>query len=124
VRVRLDNQFIDDLPVIKPGMLARVTLPVGAPASALMVPKDAIVLGGASPVVYAVTPGKGADSPGTARLVPVQLGVVEDGLIQVKGELKPGEQVVCQGNERLMPGQPVSILPTAPARQAAALKRD
>ena len=124
VRVRLDNQFVDELPVIKPGMLARVTLPIGAPASALMVPKDAIVLGGVTPVVYAVTPGKGANAPSTVRLVPVQLGVVDEGLIQVKGDLKTGEQVVCQGNERLLPGQPVSILPAAPARQAAALKRD
>ena len=124
VRVRLDNQFVDELPVIKPGMLARVTLPIGAPASALMVPKDAIVLGGVTPVVYAVTPGKGATAPSTVRLVPVQLGVVDEGLIQVTGDLKTGEQVVCQGNERLLPGQPVSILPAAPARQAAALKRD
>ena len=100
-------------------MLARVTLPVGAPASALMVPKDAIVLGGPSPIVFAVVPAKDKATPHTVRLVPVQLGVVDDNLIQVKGDLKPDEQVVHQGNERLRPGQPISILPTAPSRQAA-----
>ena len=120
VKVRLENQFVDDLPVIKPGMLARVTLPVGAPSSALLVPKDAIVLGGPSPIIFVVTPGKDKATPSTARLVPVQLGVVEDNLIQVKGELKPGEQVVYQGNERLMPGQAVVVLPAAPSRQASA----
>ncbi len=119
VKIRVENQFVDGLPMIKPGMLARVTLPVGAPASALMVPKDALVLGGPSPVVYAVVPGKDKNGPSTVRLVPVQLGVVDEDLIQVKGELQPGEQVVHQGNERLFPGQPVAILPSAPVAKAA-----
>lgn len=119
VKVRVQNEFIDGRPVIKPGMLARVSLPVGTASTALLVPKDAIVLGGATPVVYAVAPGKTKDVPTTARLVPVQLGVVEGNLIEVKGDLKAGDQVVFQGNERLMPGAPVSVLPDAPARQAA-----
>jgi RND family efflux transporter MFP subunit len=120
VKVRVHNEFVDDRPLIKPGMLARVTLPVGRESTALLVPKDAIVLGGPTPIVYAVTPGKDRNSPGIARLVPVQLGIVEDDLIQVKGELKPGELVVYQGNERLMPGAPVTILPEPASRQAAA----
>lgn len=119
VKVRVQNQFVDERPLIKPGMLARVTLPVGKESTALMVPKDAIVLGGPTPVLYAVTPGKDKQSPSTARLVPVQLGIVEDELIEVKGQLKPGELVVYQGNERLMPGAPVSILPQPAARQAS-----
>ena len=119
VKVRVENQIIDDLPVIKPGMLARVTLPTGSPAMALMVPKDAIVLGGPTPVVFVVAPGKG-DAPATARRVSVQLGVVKDDLIEVKGDLKSDDKVVYQGNERLMPGQPVALLPDSPARQAAA----
>ena len=122
VKVRVENQTVDGQPLIKPGMLARVTLPVGAPASALMVPKDAIVLGGPSAVIYVVAPGKDKTTPSTARLVSVQLGVVDENLIQVKGEVKPGEQVVYQGNERLFPGQPIAILPASPTRQAAATR--
>lgn len=120
VKVRVENQFADELPVIKPGMLARVTLPVGAPASALLVPKDAVVLGGPMPVVFALNPAKDKTGPRTVRPVPVQLGVVEENLIQVKGELKRGDQVVTQGNERLMPSQPVSVLPATTSRQASA----
>lgn len=116
VKVRVKNDFVDGRPLIKPGMLARVTLPVGAASTALMVPKDAIVLGGPTPIVYAITPGSGTNGPSTARLVPVQLGIVENDLIEVRGDLKPGDQVVCQGNERLMPGAPISVLPAPVAR--------
>jgi hypothetical protein len=123
VKVRLQNHFTDGIPYIKPGMLARVTLPTGAPTKAMLVPKDAIVLGGPTPVVFAVAESKDAKGPSTVRKVPVQLGVVEGGLIEVKGELSAGDQVVSQGNERLMNGQPVSVLPDGNARQAAAVKR-
>lgn len=118
VKVRVNNSFNDNLPLIKPGMLARVTLPVGAPATATLVPKDAVVLGGASPVVYAIVPGKDKQSPTTVRLVPVQLGTVENHLIEVRGDLRAGDQVVSQGNERLMPGQAVSVLPSPKATAA------
>jgi hypothetical protein len=100
-------------------MLARVTLPVGAPATATLVPKDAVVLGGASPVVYAIVPGKDKQTSATVRLVPVQLGMVENHLIEVRGDLRAGDQVVSQGNERLMPGQPVSVLPSPKTTAAA-----
>jgi RND family efflux transporter MFP subunit len=119
VKVRVTNTFNDNLPLIKPGMLARVTLPVGAPATATLVPKDAVVLGGASPVVYAIVPGKDKPSPTTVRLVPVQLGMVEDHLIEVRGDLRAGDRVVSQGNERLMPGQAVTVLPSPKATAAA-----
>ena len=52
---------------------------------------------------------EGAESPqGTprARAAWRRLGRI----LQVTGELKPGESVVVQGNERLMPGQHVSIV--------------
>jgi HlyD family secretion protein len=119
VKVRVENKFVDELPVLKPGMIARVTLPVGPNSSAMMVPKDAVVLGGASPVVYVVAAGKADAKTSTVRLVPVQLGVVEGEFIQVKGELQANDRVVVQGNERLMPGQDISILPAADAKKTA-----
>ena len=89
--------------IVKPGMLARVNLEVGRPRKALLVSKDAIVLSGAERSVVKINDGK-------ALLVSVRLGGEYDGRVEVEGELKPGDQVVVRGNERLFPGQPVRIL--------------
>jgi hypothetical protein len=43
------------------------------------------------------------------------LGVADGGEMQVMGDLKPGQDVVIRGNERLMPGAPV-VVADAPAR--------
>ncbi|HAA50310.1 MAG TPA: efflux RND transporter periplasmic adaptor subunit [Planctomycetaceae bacterium] len=114
VKIRLSNTITEGRPLIKAGMLSRVTLPTGARTRALLVPKDALVLGGRSPVVYVVGADKADPKKQVVRLVPVRLGVASGSLIQVTGEIAAGQQVVVQGNERLRPGQSVSPRP-APA---------
>ncbi|MEX2138778.1 MAG: efflux RND transporter periplasmic adaptor subunit [Pirellulales bacterium] len=113
VRVRLDNKIVDGQPRIKAGMFARATLAVGRTANAVLVPKDAVVLGGPTPVVF-VTAGGGANAQGAktakVRSASVQLGAAWEGYIQVTGEVKPGDTVIVQGNERLMPGQSVVVV--------------
>jgi multidrug efflux pump subunit AcrA (membrane-fusion protein) len=52
----------------------------------------------------------GAGSSAKVRQVEVALGVVSGDRVQVKGEIKPGHQVVIQGNERLRSGQAVSVI--------------
>ncbi|MBW2580623.1 MAG: efflux RND transporter periplasmic adaptor subunit, partial [Deltaproteobacteria bacterium] len=47
---------------------------------------------------------------GVAQSLPVQLGVASGSMIEVKGPIKAGMQVVTRGNERLRPGQPVQII--------------
>jgi RND family efflux transporter MFP subunit len=102
VKIRVPNRTVNDQPLLKSNLFARVTLPLGKAEKATLVPKDAIVLGGPSPIVYVV----GSDNK--VKPVPVQLGVCSAGLIAVRAELKAGEQVVVQGNERLMPGATVA----------------
>jgi len=109
VKVRLNNRKAGGSVLIKAGMFARVTLPVGRQVAATLVPKDALVLGGPKPTVYVVDPGEASRDAGRARAVPVVLGVASGELIQVTGPIKPGEQVVVRGNERLMTGQAVTI---------------
>jgi multidrug efflux pump subunit AcrA (membrane-fusion protein) len=107
VIVRVANQIDDSNgPLLKAGYYARVVLPTGDSQQAMMVPKDAIVLGGPQPMVYVVIPG--AESS-TVAPVPVELGLSEGGRFQVSGDLKPGQQVVVEGNERLRPGQSVVV---------------
>ena len=145
VKVRLKNRSGPGGVLLKPGMFARVTLPIGSKQPVLLVPKDAVVLGGASPVVYKVAPlppampgmvgpPSGAGAPGAppqgpppdgvAQRVPVDLGAAVDGLIEVRGPLKAGDRVVVEGNERLFPGGPLIIIErnrasSAPQKAAA-----
>jgi RND family efflux transporter MFP subunit len=88
---------------IKGGMLCRVSLAIGEPSLVLAVPKDAVVNMGRQQLLYVVRDG-------VAQPLPVQLGNASDSMIEVKGEIEAGMQVVTRGNERLRPGQPVKII--------------
>jgi RND family efflux transporter MFP subunit len=88
---------------LKGGMLCRVSLAIGEPKAVLAVPKDAVVNMGQLHQLYVV-------HDGTVQPLPVELGDAADGMIQVKGPVEVGMQVVTRGNERLRPGQPVQII--------------
>ena len=88
---------------IKGGMLCRVILAIGQSSSVLAVPKDAVVNMGQQHLVFVV-------QEGVAQPLTVQLGDTSDSMIEVKGPIKAGMQVVTRGNERLRPGQPVKII--------------
>ena len=120
VKVRVTNTVVDEVPLLKSGMYARVTLPTGGKQLATLVPKDALVLGGPQPMVFVVDGASDDGAAGKAVAVPVDVGVAEGGLIQVIGPLKAGQLVVVQGNERLQPGQEVAIQRTVPPPAATA----
>ncbi len=128
VKVRVSNVFTGMTPVIKAGMLARVTLPTGpVRENVRLVPKDAVVLGGATPAVWVVDlPPAGAEKPGEARPVPVRTGIVSGTQIEVipldEKSISLGSLVVVEGNERLQPKAPVVVLkqlapPPGPVRE-------
>jgi multidrug efflux pump subunit AcrA (membrane-fusion protein) len=104
VRIRMQNPVVDNLPKLKAGMLARVTLAVGKELPTLLVPKDAIVLGGPAPIVWVID-----EKSGGGRIAPVTVGAGYGDKVGVTGPLKPGDRVVVRGNERLRPGQPLKI---------------
>lgn len=109
VRIELENSMDDGArPVLKAGMLAHVAMPLGAPREALVVPKDALVLGGASPTVMRVVPA-GANQL-TVAPVPVKPGVAAGDQIEVQGDIHAGDRVVVRGNERVRPGMPVQVV--------------
>jgi multidrug efflux pump subunit AcrA (membrane-fusion protein) len=110
VKVLLENRVDDGEPVLRGGLLARAWLPVGKTGLATVVPKDALVLGGAQPLVYVVDPAA-APGTGTVRPVPVALGAAVAGAVEIRGDLGPGQIVVIRGNERLRPGMQVSFSP-------------
>ena len=104
MRVLLANEKSGGTLLIKAGMFARVEFAIGKKVTALLVPKDALVLGGPLPMLYVID-----DASMTVRPVPVETGVAVDSLIQVIGPVQPGMKVVTKGNERLRPGQAVRL---------------
>jgi multidrug efflux pump subunit AcrA (membrane-fusion protein) len=109
VRIRLENRIVDGVPTIKGGMLARAWLPVGAAGEVTVVPKDALVLGGAKPLVFCID--SSSPTTGVVRPVEVALGAAVEGYVAVRGTLEPGALVVVRGNERLRPGMQVTFTP-------------
>jgi len=118
VKIRVKNQITDDGPLIKSGMYARVLLPTGSRQVAMLVLKDALVLGGPQPVVFVVEAAADAKQ-GKVRPVPVHLGISDGNMIQVTGALQPGQMVVVRGNERLQPYMEVHIQRVLPPGEAA-----
>jgi RND family efflux transporter MFP subunit len=118
VKVRVKNQLIEEEPLVKSGMYARVMLPTGDKLMATLVSKDALVLGGPQPVVYVVDAASPDAKQGKVRPVAVQLGVAEGNMIQVRGGIEPRQLVVVQGNERLHAGQDVQIQRVIPPPDA------
>ena len=98
-KINIENQDFK----IKSGMEAMVTFNLAAQKSALLVPKDAVVTAGNNRLVFMVNDGK-------AIPVPVKILGYYDGNVEVAGKLAPGSKVVIRGNERLRPGQPVSVI--------------
>lgn len=91
---------------IKSGMVARVSLNVGSPYAAVVIPKDALVLKGGKEFVFIV-------KDGTVTQISVKPLTHFDELVEVDGPVQEGMQVVVSGNERLLPGQAVRILDEA-----------
>jgi HlyD family secretion protein len=108
VKIRVANRIENDQPLLKSGMFARVTLAVGKPTACVLVPKDAVVLGGPTPIVLVAA--SAADKT-TVRPVPVTLGPAQGAWIAAIGDMKEGDQVIVEGNERVRPGQDVRTEP-------------
>jgi HlyD family secretion protein len=109
VKIRIANEITSGVPLLKAGMYARALLPVGASQAAILAPKDAVVLGGQTPVVFVLPANTKVGAPVTPQAVPVELGVSKGALIQLRGKLQPGQLVITRGNERIRPGLPVTL---------------
>jgi len=99
IKVELPNADL----MIKSGLVSRVTLQVGVPYEALVIPKDALVLRGGAEFVFVMN---------DVSVVQIPVVVVNhlNNEVEIKGQLEPGMIVVVEGNERLFPGQSVRVL--------------
>jgi len=86
------------------GQTLRVSVPISNTRDALVVPRDALVLRPGGISVFVV------DSEQKAKQVMVTTGIGTGDQIEVHGDLLDGNTVIVRGNERLQPGQSVSIM--------------
>jgi len=100
VRITLDEQ-----PWVIGGAV-RVALPKSSPQEVVAVPRDALILRENVTYVYKL------NDDGTVEQVSVVTGVGNGPLVEVRGNLEAGDEVVTLGGERLRPGQTVSIAET------------
>jgi membrane fusion protein, multidrug efflux system len=88
---------------IRSNMSAQIRFDIRSTATALLIPKDALVNTPAGQVVFLVI-----DDQAVPR--PVAPGLAYKGYIAVTGELQPGDLVIIRGNERLRDGQAVRVI--------------
>lgn len=85
------------------GQTVRVGVPVAEVKEVLAVPRDALVLRPEGITVFVV------DANDQAQQVNVTTGIGAGDKIEIFGAVAPGDRVIVRGNERLQPGQAVSV---------------
>lgn len=101
--IRMRASFDNGKGQFTPGLAAKLTMGTSAPYAALMVPDRAIGTDQTKKFVYVV----GAD--GRPQFREVQLGALQGGMrVIAGGSVKPGENVIVEGLQRVIPGMPVS----------------
>ena len=96
--LRVRGVFPNKDEALSPGFFARVRVPIGQAHQALLVSDRAIDTDQGEKVVYTVNKQHEVVSR------PVRLGALHDGLREITGGLKPGEQVILSGLQQLRPG--------------------
>lgn len=93
---------------LAPGLSVHAELPIGKARERLGVPVDSLIESyQGSSLMKVVSTGEG---PPIAERIPVTTLFRRDDLVFVESEdLKPGDRVVVEGNERLFPGTPLLI---------------
>ncbi len=91
------------------GMSVTTTIPTNEKGDYLIIPTDSVMRDSGGEFAYKI--GMGSD--GNSVAVPVSLRVhfaIDDGLCIESSDLKKGDLIVVEGNERLRPMSPVTIL--------------
>jgi membrane fusion protein, multidrug efflux system len=101
--VRLKATFQNDDRRLYPGQFVNVVLTLGTQNGAVVVPSQAVQIGQDKSFVYVVK----FDS--TVEMRVIKLGPTADTMTVIEDGLKPGEQVVTDGQLRLVPGTKIQV---------------
>ncbi len=92
-----------------PGEYVKADIVVDQLKDALVVPEAAIVETQAGPTVYTV------DDSGRVDVVPVKVGVVDDGIATIQSGIEPGTRVIVGRLAMIRPGDTVKAVPQGEA---------
>ena len=101
--IRMRASFDNGKGQFTPGLAVKLTMGTSAPYAAVLVPDRAIGTDQTKKFVYVV----GAD--GKPQFREVQLGALQGSMrVITNGSVKPGENVIVEGLQRVVPGMPVA----------------
>jgi len=109
---RVTCEFVDATGLLKPGMFGRINVVYAERQDALTVTREALIEGDGATSVFVVREGK-------AQRVPVTLGLLNGGLVEVLDGIQEGDQVVTTGKVTLRDGVKVQILNADPSAAIA-----
>ncbi len=90
---------------LKPGMLIRVGVSRGERQS-LSAPESAVSVQGDNAFVYIV---RQAGERTVAEQRPIVTGIRQQGLVEIRDGVQPGERIVADGLNKIQPGQPIRV---------------
>lgn len=91
--------------LLKPGMFAKVNIPVKIQTDAILVPRVSLIEDGTTKKqnVFVV-------ESGVSQRKPVEVGLAQDGLVEIVNGLDEGESVVVTGQHSLKVGESVTVV--------------
>lgn len=89
--------------LIKPGMIARVSLLRKTYPDSIAVPMFAILSIETQRFVF-------VEENGTAHIRPIEIGVIQEDSVQASSGLKPGDRLIVTGQRELQEGDPVDVM--------------
>ncbi len=101
--LKLKAQFANSDDNLFPNQFVNVRLNVAERAGAITIPQDAVQYGAEGTFIYVIEENK-------AQLKMLELGVVDNGRVEVRSGLKGGDQIVMEGLDRLRPGRDVTVV--------------
>lgn len=99
VEIEIDNEA----GTLKPGMFARVLIDAGKPRHGLAIPRSALLTRGEEKGVFLLN----ANQETVFRRI--QIGVIQEGFVEVLGGLDEGAEVVTSGAQKLNDGDKVRL---------------
>lgn len=101
--VQLKGSFANPMHTLWPGQYVNVRLVLGQRSNALTIPAAAVQRGPAGTYVYALA-GDGK----TAKMQPIEVAQIQDGIAIVDKGLSAGQKVVVDGQYKIKPGAAVT----------------
>lgn len=93
---------------LRPGLFARADLGIAVRENIAMIPEEAVLQRASGPLTFRIARKGGKEGTHVERR-DVELGVIRDGMIEVRSGLDIGDQVVVRGASELVDGSAVSI---------------